>query len=402
MATQTLTDIKIRNAKAKNKLYRLFDGSGLCLKIMTSNKKIWEYRFKNPDTLKDDTLVLGDYPTLSLSEARKLHQNKRADILKGINPKRNNDHLIFSFVFKQWWDIWSLGKNPKYVKQVYNAIDKNCMKTLGHLQIDQIKPQHIVKALQPFEDREALEYLHRTKMGLNQLFDFAISRGLCEHNPSRVIVRSSFKVHQPSNYKSPHQKQIYRLFDFFKDERYTIITRLCTELALRTLTRIQEASKIEWTEINFERKTWTIPTNRMKKKNAQIIALTPQTLRIFQTMYAISKDLKYVFPGRDLEKHISTETPRNAIQSYGIDSTVHGFRHLASTLLNESGLFRSDVIESCLSHKDKNTVRETYNKAKYLTERKELFIWWNSILDQCSTRDNNIEIINKLLAQEVA
>lgn len=402
MATQTLTDIKIRNAKAKNKLYRLFDGSGLCLKITTSNKKIWEYRFKNPDTLKDDTLVLGDYPTLSLSEARKLHQNKRADILKGINPKRNTDHLIFSFVFKQWWDIWSLGKNPKYIKQVYNAIDKNCMKTLGHLQIDQIKPRHIVKSLQPFEDRGALEYLHRTKMGLNQLFDFAISRGLCEHNPSRVLARSSFKAHQPSNYKSPHQKQIYRLFDFFKDERYTVITRLCTELTLRTLTRIQEASKIEWTEINFERKTWTIPANRMKKKNTQVIALTPQTLRIFQTMYSISKDLKYVFPGRNIEKHISTETPRNAIQSYGIDSTVHGFRHLASTLLNESGLFRSDVIEACLSHKDKNKIRATYNKAKYLTERKELFTWWNNMLDQCSNRDSNIETINNVLAQQIA
>ncbi len=402
MATQTLTEIKIKNAKAKDKLYRLFDGAGLCLKITPSNKKVWEYRYKSPDTLKEDTLVLGDYPTLSLAEARRFHKTKRADVLKGINPKRNDEHLAFPFVFKQWWNIWSIGKNTKYVKQVYNAIDRNCMKTLGHLQIDQIKTKHIVKALQPFEDREALEYLHRTKSGLNQLFDFAISRGLCEHNPSRVIVRSAFKAHESSHHRSPSQKQIYRLFDFFEEERYSIITRLCTELTLRTCTRIQETSKIQWSEVDFEKRIWTIPANRMKMKHEQVIPLTPQMLNIFEKMYAISKDLKYVFPGRDLDKHINTETPRTAIQGYGIDSTVHGFRHLASILLNESGLFRSDVIEACLSHKDKNKIRATYNKAKYLTERKALLTWWNTMLDQCSNRDRNIETINNVLAQQIA
>lgn len=402
MATKILTEIQIKNAKAKEKLYRLFDGEGLCLKVTTSNKKIWEYRFKNPDTLKEDTLVLGNYPTLSLAEVRKIHQIKRADVLKGINPKRNEDDLLFPFVFQQWWNIWSMTKSDKYAKQVYNAIDKNCMNVLAHIRIDQIKVKHIVKALQPFEDRGALEYLHRTKSALNQLFDFAISRGLCEHNPSRVIVRSTFKTHISTHHRSPSQKQIYRLFAFFEDERYSIITRLCTELTLRTFTRIQETSQIRWSEINFEKNTWTIPASRMKMRNEQVIPLTTQMLSIFEKMYDISKDLPYVFPGRDLDKHINKETPRTAIQGYGIDSTIHGFRHLASTLLNESGLFRADVIEACLSHKDKNKIRAIYNKAKYLTERRALLEWWNTMLDQCSNRNSNIETINKLLAQQVA
>src|SRR5699024_9033691 len=150
----------------------------------------------------------------------------------------------------------------------------------------------------------------------------------------------------------------------------------------RTCTRIQETSKIQWAEIDFEKKIWTIPANRMKMKHEQVVPLTAQMLNIFEKMYAISKDLKYVFPGRDLDKHINTETPRTAVQGYCSDRTVHGFRHLASMLLNESGLFRSDVIEACLSHKDKDKIRATYNKAKYLTERKELLVWWNTMLDQ--------------------
>ena len=274
MAIKVLTEIKIKNAKTKGKLYRLFDGEGLCLKVTTSNKKIWEYRFKNPDTGKDDTLVLGSYPTLSLAEARAMHQEKRAKILKGINPKHKDENLLFPFVFQQWWNIWSMTKSDKYAKQVYNAIHKNCMHSLKSLRIDEIKVRHIVSALQPFEDRGALEYLNRTKMGLNQLFDFAISRGLCENNPSRVITRDSFKAHQLEPHKSIEQKQIYRLFDFFKDENYSIITRLCTELTLRSITRVQESCGAKWSEINFSKKTWTIPADRMKTRIEHIIHLT--------------------------------------------------------------------------------------------------------------------------------
>lgn len=131
-----------------------------------------------------------------------------------------------------------------------------------------------------------------------------------------------------------------------------------------------------------------------------IIPLTPQMITIFQKMYNISRDLPFVFPSLNLETHICLETPRTAIQRFGIDSTIHGFRHLASTLLNESGIFRSDVIEASLAHQDKNSIRATYNKAQYLNERRELFKWWNDFLDHCTTLEDNKSAINALLLQE--
>lgn len=135
-----LTNIAIKNAKAKSKVYRLHDGEGLCLKSLPSSKKIWEYRFKNPETRKEDTLVLGNYPTISsLSEARNIHQEKRLNVLKGVNPKRNHNNLDFINIFKEWWHIWSQSKSQKYAIQVYNAINKNCMKSLGNLSINQIE-----------------------------------------------------------------------------------------------------------------------------------------------------------------------------------------------------------------------------------------------------------------------
>lgn len=394
----SLTHIEIKTAKPKNKIYRLFDGNGLCLKILTSGKKIWEYRFKNPETKKEDTLVLGDFPTISLSEARSIHQTHRLEVLKGINPKRNNDSLAFPIIFESWWKIWSQTKSDKYAKQVYNAINSNCMKALSHLNIDEIEVPHIIEALQPFEKRGATEYLHRTRSGLNQLFSFAISRGLCKFNPVMMIGKNSFKTHIPKNHKSLDPKKIYKVFEFLESNNYSLITQLCTEFILRTMTRAQESCKATWSEFDLTNNLWVIPAERMKMNREHIIPLTHHHLSILDQMKRLNPKSRYVFPSICLTSHICLETPRMAIQRFGIDSTIHGFRHLASTLLNESGLFDIHIIEASLAHQDKNSIRATYNKAKYLKERKELLDWWNSTLDQCQSIEENKQTIDRLIA----
>ncbi|WP_026879088.1 integrase arm-type DNA-binding domain-containing protein [Ignatzschineria larvae DSM 13226] len=195
-----LSDTEIKNAKPKEKTYRLYDGKGLCLRIMKTGSKHWEFRFKNPETLKDDTIIIGEYPYISLSQAREMHQDLRVQIENGINPKQRSSETTFKHVFEIWWLRWSETKTKRYSVQVKNAIEKNCMPILGKLEMTEIKPSHIASALQPFEDRGVLEYLHRTRSALNQMFSFALARGICELNPVMMVTRDAFKRPKSENH----------------------------------------------------------------------------------------------------------------------------------------------------------------------------------------------------------
>lgn len=384
-----LSDTEIRNAKPKDKMYRLYDGKGLCLRIMKTGSKHWEFRFKNPDTLKDDTVIIGEYPYLSLSQAREIHQDMRSLVEQGINPKLKDSSTSFKAVFDMWWLRWSETKSTKYANQVKNAIERNCMATLGRLDMNEIKPAHIAMALQPFEDRGVLEYLHRTRSALNQMFSFALARGICEINPVMMVTRDAFKRPKPENHRSLDPKDLYQIVEFFDHKGVSEVTRLCTEFILRNILRVQEACEATWDEIDFHKKTFTIPEKRMKMRREHIIPLSEQSIEILKRLKAEYPHSKYIFPGSGKNGYINKETTRIAINRAGVDTTIHGFRHLASTILNESLLFKPDVIESALAHSSRDQIRAIYNKAQYIEQRRELMQWWSDFIDKCDTKENN-------------
>lgn len=384
-----LSDTEIKSAKPKDKTYRLYDGKGLCIRIMKSGSKYWEYRFKNPATNKDDTLIIGEYPYVTLSQARLEHQNLRTIVAQGLNPKESNKDTLFENIFNLWWARWSEAKSTKYATQVKNAIEKNCMQTLGRLDINDVKPAHIAMALQPFEDRGVLEYLHRTRSALNQLFSFALARGLCEINPVMMVTRDAFKRPVSENHRSLDPKDLYQIVEFFDRQGVSPVTRLCIEFMLRNVTRVQEACEATWDEIDFKRKVLIIPEKRMKMRREHVVPLSTQSIGILETLKGEYPDSKYVFIGSGKNGHINKETPRIAINRAGVNTTIHGFRHLASTILNESMLFKPDVIESTLAHSGKDQIRAVYNKAQYIEQRRELLQWWSNFIDKCDTKENN-------------
>lgn len=384
-----LNDTQIRNAKPKEKMYRLYDGGGLCLRVMRTGSKNWEYRFKNPATNKEDTIIIGEYPYISLAQARLIHSDLRSQVLNKINPKQANADSQFKNVFLLWWQRWSETKSEKYAKQVKNAIEKNCMQTLGNLNMNEIKPVHIAMALQPFEDRGVLEYLHRTRSALNQLFSFALARGICEINPVMMVTRDAFKRPKSANHRSLNPSELYQIVEFFDHKSVNEVTRLCTEFILRNILRVQEACEATWDEIDFHQKTFTIPESRMKMRREHIIPLSEQSMNILKRLKEAYPHSKYIFVGSGKNGHINKETPRIAINRAGVDTTIHGFRHLASTILNESLLFKPDVIESALAHSGRDQIRAIYNKAQYIEQRRLLLQWWSDFIDKCDTKENN-------------
>lgn len=384
-----LTDREIKQAKPKEKMYRLPDGAGLAIKVLTSGSKSWEYRYVNPETLKYDTMIIGSYPEISLAQAREIHQDLRSQVALGINPKTQAGDTSFQSVFETWWARWSEAKSDKYALQVKNAIEKNCMKTLGKLDMSDIKPSHIALALQPFEDRGVLEYLHRTRSALNQMFSFALARGICDINPVMMVTRDAFKRPKPENHRSLAPNDLYQVVEFFGRPGVSEVTRLCTEFILRNILRVQEACEATWDEIDLQKKVFIIPEKRMKMRREHIIPLSEQSIKILTKLKEEYPHSKYVFVGSGKNGYINKETPRIAINRAGVDTTIHGFRHLASTILNESVLFKPDIIESALAHSGRDQVRAIYNKAQYVEQRRELMQWWSDFIDKCDTKENN-------------
>lgn len=390
-----LSDTEIKNAKPKDKTYRLYDGKGLCVRISKSGSKHWEYRFKNPSTEKEDTLIIGEYPFVTLSQARLIHTDLVAKVANGINPKESSDSQLFRDVFETWWQRWQETRSEKYAIQVKRAIENNCMAVLGRMDIKDIKPIHITQSLQPFEDRGVLEYLHRTRSALNQMFQFCASRGLCEINPVMMVTREAFKRPKSSQHRSLDIRELYQLVDFIGITNCAPSTKYCIEFILRNISRVQEAAQAKWEEIDTEKWIWTIPAKRMKMRREHVVPLSRQSIEILKKLKAEHPDSKYIFASEGPNGHINKETPRIALNKAGIDTTIHGFRHLASTILNETLLFKPDVIEVALAHVGKDQIRATYNNAQYTEKRREMMQWWSDFIDMCDTERNNLKALKR-------
>lgn len=390
-----LTVTKINNAKPKDKLYRLFDGNGLCLKILTSGSKIWEYRFKNPSTAKEDTLIIGEYPLISLSEARAIQIEKRSMVLKGIDPKIKIKSLLFEDLFLEWFNVWN--KGTKHNEAIGSAIQRYVTPTLKNFEVGKIEPSHIVKALRELEKEGVLDTLKKTKSGLKQMFDYLVAEGHIKYNPVIQVATSIFKKPKKSHHRRLGNSQVYMIHEFLNYDGISPMIRLCTEFIMRTVLRAKEACTLKWDYYDEKNQLIIIPSQNMKVKdgNDHIVSLSSQAIEILIKLKEITGDYEYIFMNPEFTDHINTEATTNAMKQQSIPTTTHGFRSLASTIINEGSLFRSGAIEACLAHRDKDTIRATYNKAKYLQERREILQWWSDFIDQCDTEENNLLTLQK-------
>lgn len=388
--SKPLTNTQISHAKPKEKIYRLYDGGGLCLKITTKGAKIWEYRFTNPDTNKQDTIIIGNYINVSLSDARRKHAELSKQVSEKVNPKNKNIDIKFKAIYENWFAVWSKSVTEKHSKQTDSLMLTYCMKYLGHIDINQIKAIHVINALEPIEKAGSLSQIKRAKTCISKVFKFAAERGLCEHNPADIISTDSFQKHESKKMRSLEITDIYTFHEFLKNGNAEKQTKDIAELTLRTMCRIQEMATLRWDFIDMEKRIITIPFYVMKMRKEHVVYITNQAMKIIENQPKIND---FVFASRN--GHIAKATPANALRNNGMETTMHGVRHLASTVLNESLLFNESVIEACLAHSDKNRVRATYNNAKYLEKRKELLQWWSDFIDMCNTEENNLKALKK-------
>ncbi len=385
-----LTELQIKNFKPKEKTYRVTDGDGLALEISTAGGKHWRFRYIYNN--KEQMLSLGKYPAISLAQARKLRNEAREMLALGKNPSRErkaeklrsmkDGENTFKCVAEKCLAVKQANMNEKYAKQCLARLEQHVFPALGDLPISEITIPDIVRVIEKIGERGTIETAKRIKQLINQIFRYATQRGLCIHNPAadlRDILPSTQDKHHPCI----PLDELPDLLQDMRSYRGDILTNLAMKFLALTFVRTKELIGARWDEINWEREEWHIPPERMKMKRPHVVPLSRQALDILKTIKDITGQREHIFYSqRSKSKHMSNGVILMALRRMGYQGrmTGHGFRTLASTILNERH-YRPDVIERQLAHEDNDKIRSAYNRAEYLLERKKMMQDYADILD---------------------
>ncbi|MDO9106507.1 MAG: tyrosine-type recombinase/integrase [Methylovulum sp.] len=388
-----LADIQIRKIKPTDKPQKLSDGGGLFLLVTPQGGKFWRlaYRF----TGKQKTLSIGEYPYISIAEARKKREEAKEQLVNGIDPSAAKiaakiaTHGIaansFEIIAREWHKTHMTSKSESHAKKTLACLEKDVFAWLGKLPITNIEAPDVLAVLRRIEQRGANELAHNTKSIIGQVFRYAIATGRAVRNPipdlqgalTPVVVKHHAAITDPV--------QIGALLRACEGYTGHFATRTALHLSFLVMLRPGEVRKAEWSDIDLERAEWRIPAAKMKMKDEHIIPLSRQAVALFNEIRPLTGTGQFVFPSvRSLSRPMSENTINGALRRLGYtgdEMTAHGFRGMASTRLNEAHLFHPDAIERQLAHGEQNSVRAAYNRAQYLPERVKMMQWWADYLD---------------------
>lgn len=366
-----LTNKKIDGAKPKLKPYKLSDAHGLYIEVLTSGSKSWRYLYKLLG--KHKTKTYGKYPDIGLSDARQLHNQFKIELAQGIKDIKTFDDVKAEFIPFYLKTL----KNAKHKQQVQYRLDEFVSPIIGHMPIDKIKRADLVDVVKKVQSKGITETAHRVGTHIRQLFDYALDVGLIEAHSANGLSRV-LDTPKTKHMNCIPVKDAGKLFKAIKayDEP---ITRIGLQIAALTFVRTNELRLMEWGEIHDDR-FWVIPESRMKMKKPHVVPLSDTVLKLLKEIEVYTGEYDYVLTSPKRAKHpVSENTLLFALYRLGYRGlmTVHGFRALASTVLNEQSPFSHDVIERQLAHKETDQVRAAYNRAEYLDERIKLMAWWS-------------------------
>jgi len=386
-----LTDTAIRGAKPEGKDYRLSDDKGLYL-LVKQVGKYFRLDYRIAGTRK--TLALGVYPEVSLKEAREKRDEARRLVRDGIDPsavkKSKKLQLVaeksntFKAVAIEWYEKMKSKWSADHADRKWHYLEKDAFPTFAETPLKDISAREILQLLEKIQCRGAIDVAHRVKGICGEVFRHGVYTGRCDRDPTQdikgVLIPKRNK-HMATITDPKKVGELLRAIDGYQGD-YT--TQLALKLAPYVMLRPGEIRHAEWSEVDFDRKQWKIPADKMKMNRPHIIPLSQQVVEILKTIEPITGQDKYIFPSlRSKDRPMSENTLNAALRRLGFvkeEMTSHGFRGMASTLLHEHS-FKSDVIEAQLAHAERNKVKAAYNHAEYLAERTDMMTWWADYLD---------------------
>lgn len=406
--TTTLTNTEVKQAKPKDKVYKLSDGGGLQLRVKSNGTKSWLLDYFKPFTKKRTSIGLGAYPEVSLADARKKRVAARELLAKDIDPKEHKDDKhreqvlaatnTLKSVAESWFAIKKTTIAENTAKSLWRKFENHVFPKLGHRPIDKILAPEAIEALKPLAAKGNLETTGKIIGHLNNVMTHAVNTGILHHNPLSGI-RSAFQAPKVTNMATIRPNELGKLMTDISYASIKLVTRCLLEWQLHTMTRPSESAKAQWSEIDLENRLWVIPAERMKMRLEHKVPLSSQAIEILARLKPLSGDRTHLFPSYiNHHKHCNVESANKALSRMGYKNRLvaHGLRALASTTLNELG-HDPDVIEAALAHVDKNEVRRAYNRAEYLERRRVLMCWWSQHIEDAATgKISNIDNIKRL------
>lgn len=386
-----LTDTHIRNIHSTGKPKKHFDGGGLFLFVTASGSKLWRmaYRFEQ----KEKLLSFGEYPTVSLKDARERREEAKKLLAKNIDPNAQKKEAkaaqlsevndTFKNIALEWHETRTVEFSAKHRGTVLFRLETYLFPAIGKAHIAKLEPQDILAVVRPIEQKGLFETSRRLLQLVSQIFRYAVITGRAKHNIAtdlRGALRPRKVTHRAALTEPAKVGQLLR--DCADYQGYFPIV-CALRLAPLVFVRPSELRAAEWSEVNFEAQEWRIPSERMKMKQMHIVPLSKQALQILKELHPYSGNGKYLFPSiRTETRPISDVTLLNALRRMGYakdEMCTHGFRSIASTLLNELG-YNRDWIERQLAHGERDEVRAAYNYAEYLPERRRMMQEWSDYL----------------------
>jgi len=401
-----LSELKIRAAKPLEKDYVLVDGDGLQMRVRINGSKLWNFNYYHPVTKKRINMGLGTYPELSLAQARKMTIEARELLATGIDPKEQRDNLkqakkaetehTFQNVATAWYELKKDSVTPAYAEDIWRSLTLHVFPDLGTTPISAISAPQVINLLRPLETKGSLETVKRLSQRLNEIMTYGVNSGLIHANPLSGI-RSVFKKPKKKNMAALAPDELKELMVAIANASIKRTTRCLIEWQLNTMTRPAEAATTRWEDIDFEKKIWTIPAERMKKRRIHIVPLTDQALALLEAIKPYSGHREYVFPAdRDPRTHCNSQTANMALKRMGFKDRLvsHGMRSMASTILNEHG-WDPELIEVALAHVDKDEVRSAYNRAEYIERRRPMMAWWSEHIQEAATGNLSVSAMTE-------
>lgn len=398
----SLVSIQLRNAKPGLKPYKMADEKGLFLLVQPSGGMLWRFKYRinghdddgSPKRI-EKKLGLGTYPDVSLKEARERRDEARRMLANGIDPaeQKQRDRRAamasaantFCLVAKAY-----VAKNQRdglaeATVQKREWFIRLVEKSIGHRPIAEIQPYEVLDAVRPFEASKNDEKAHRTLQFIGQVFRYAVANQLAPFDPTRdlrgALAKRSAK-HHAAILDPAKAGEMLRAIDGYEGHPST---RIALQLSALLFVRPGELRRAEWAEIDLGSNVWRIPAAKMKARMEHAVPLSRQAMGLFEEAKFLSGRGRYVFPSiRSPLNPMSENTVNAALRRLGFtgdEMTAHGFRAMASTLLNESNKWSPDAIERALAHKDKDSIRAAYHRGAHWGERVEMAQWWADYLD---------------------
>jgi integrase len=388
----TLSETKIRAAKLKERPYKLFDKRGLFLLVTPTGGRLWRLRYRIGALEK--LISLGAYPDVTLKRAREKRDDARRLIADDIDPsaqrKAQRAALLDTFegVAKEWLALQSKSLAPETISILGARLNSALYPYLGNRPVASITAQELLIAIRRIEARGRHETAHRVRALAGRVLRYAVATGRAQHDVAADLKDALAPVESRNFASVTDPARVGELMRAIDGYSGYPVTALALKLAPLVFVRPGELRAAEWSEFDLPNGEWRIPAARMKMKEPHIVPLARQAIAILRELEPLARGGRYLFPSlRTRERPMSENTINAALRRLGYSSeeqTGHGFRSMASTLLNEQG-FPPDVIELQLAHTERNKVRAAYNKAQRLPERRKMMQAWADYLDGLRT-----------------